>query len=63
MVLYNLVLAVLKGSLIGINIYALSRSEELWGDPYVFRPERFISPEGAIINTEKLISFGYGMDS
>lgn len=31
-----------------------------WGDPECFRPERFLSPDGKIINTERLIPFGLG---
>lgn len=31
-----------------------------WGDPDVFRPERFLSPDMEIINTERLMPFGQG---
>lgn len=31
-----------------------------WGDPEVFRPERFLNDAGKIINDSWLIPFGIG---
>uniref|UniRef100_A0A182S610 Cytochrome P450 n=1 Tax=Anopheles maculatus TaxID=74869 RepID=A0A182S610_9DIPT len=31
-----------------------------WGDPEVFRPERFLNEERQIVNTERLLAFGQG---
>ena len=28
------------------NLYAINHDEEVWGDPYAWRPERFLGPEG-----------------
>ncbi|XP_035913569.1 probable cytochrome P450 305a1 [Anopheles stephensi] len=33
---------------------------EHWGDPEVFRPERFLGEERQIVNTERLFAFGQG---
>jgi len=35
-------------------------SEEIWGDPLVFRPERFLDSNMKIINDDKLFAFGGG---
>jgi cytochrome P450 len=32
----------------------------IWGDPEVFRPERFISNEGKLLKSDALIPFGSG---
>lgn len=34
--------------------------ETFWGDPNVFRPERFLSKDGQIVPTERLLTFGIG---
>ena len=47
-----------------VNIYGIHRSKELWEDPEVCRPERFLSPENnSIVNVDKILPFGYGEDS
>lgn len=33
---------------------------EYWGDPEVFRPERFLSEEGKIVHEERILTFGLG---
>ena len=38
-----------RGGKVQMNLYALHRNKEHWGDPHVFRPDRFIS-DGKIIN-------------
>lgn len=40
--------------------HSVHRSEEIWGDPEVFRPERFLTEDGGLHMTEKLVSFGIG---
>ncbi|CAG7820993.1 unnamed protein product [Allacma fusca] len=52
--------SITKGSIIGINIHGIHFSQHIWSDPKVFRPERFLSAEGRIINQEKTLPFGYG---
>lgn len=37
-------------------------SEEIWGDPHNFRPERFLDENMKIINDDKIFAFGGGMD-
>lgn len=34
--------------------------EEYWGDPNVFRPERFINEDGKFVMNDRVINFGLG---
>ena len=43
-----------------MNLWSLFHSREHWGDPEVFRPERFLNEEKAFIKDEWMISFGVG---
>lgn len=37
------------------------KDEEYWGDPHIFRPERFIDENGSgITKTERFVAFGQG---
>ncbi|CAG7676539.1 unnamed protein product [Allacma fusca] len=51
---------VMKDSLIAINIYGIHYSKKIWTDPELFRPERFLCPDGKIINRDKIMPFGHG---
>ncbi|TQS33340.1 hypothetical protein Golomagni_06320 [Golovinomyces magnicellulatus] len=42
-----------KGTLVGINFYALFHNEELYPDSYVFKPERFLDVEDGASEEEK----------
>lgn len=35
--------------------------EEFWGDPHVFRPERFLDDAGKLTVPERFIPFGLGI--
>lgn len=50
-----------KGTIGIVNIYSIHMEKNFWGDPYVFRPERFIDDNK--INMKKssrVIPFGAG---
>lgn len=49
-----------KETTILIHVYSVHSSREIWGDPEVFRPERFLNAEGKLIPNEALIPFGLG---
>nr|XP_054768254.1 cytochrome P450 2J6-like [Lytechinus pictus] len=49
-----------KGAVIVSNIYEVLNSEDLWTDPSDFKPERFLTADGDLINREELIFFGTG---
>ena len=42
------------------NLKSVHMDKEHWGDPEVFRPERFIDENGEFINDSWLIPFGLG---
>ncbi len=54
-----------KNSLVLNNTWALHHDEKLWGDPYVFRPERFLDEHGNLLPADhptrkQLLPFGAG---
>jgi cytochrome P450 len=50
-----------KDTMVVMNLYACNHDEEYWGDPEVYRPERFLSPDGErIIKHEPFMAFGAG---
>lgn len=51
-----------KGRCVFVNQWQNNHDPELWGDPEAFRPERFLTPSGAVDKalTEKVLLFGLG---
>jgi cytochrome P450 len=49
-----------KGTTVLGNIYPVFHDKAYWGDPQVFRPERFIGPDGQLTKTERMVQFGLG---
>lgn len=44
-----------------ISLWSVLHDKEHWGDPEVFRPERFINPKtGAFVRDPWMINFGMG---
>ncbi|CAM1154395.1 Uncharacterised protein g11205 [Pycnogonum litorale] len=43
-----------------LYLYGIHRSKELWGDPEIFRPSRFLNEDGQVFRPEYLIPFGIG---
>lgn len=43
-----------------INFWSLFQDREHWGDPEVFRPERFLDENKTFVKDEWMISFGAG---
>lgn len=53
-----------KDAMILVNLYAIHHDPDVWGDPQVFRPERFLSPDGKkCLKSDHLVPFGYGKRS
>ena len=53
-------LVIPKGSIIVPNIHSVHHDPALWGDPEVFRPERFLDEKGVVVKPENLIPFFLG---
>ncbi|XP_027714080.1 cytochrome P450 1A1 isoform X1 [Vombatus ursinus] len=51
-----------KGRCVFVNQWQINHDQKIWGDPSVFRPERFLSADGTINKalSEKVIMFGLG---
>jgi len=50
-----------KGSIVIANVYSINYNERIWGDPNIFRPERFLSPNGTkVLKPEEFTPFGTG---
>ncbi|KAJ4434996.1 hypothetical protein ANN_23568 [Periplaneta americana] len=49
-----------KDSMVLVVLYSLFQDKEHWGDPEVFRPERFLDADGKLVKDEWMIPFGMG---
>ncbi len=57
--------AIPKGTRLMINTWALHHDKEFWGDPEIFRPERFLDDNGALVEADHphrkhMLLFGAG---
>jgi hypothetical protein len=43
-----------------VNLWSVLHDREHWGDPEVFRPERFLDADGRFIKDEFIVQFGAG---
>lgn len=50
-----------QGTMGVVSLYSSNYSEKTWGDPLVFRPERFLDEKNNVINAQKIMAFGLGM--
>ncbi|XP_043191071.1 methyl farnesoate epoxidase-like [Amphibalanus amphitrite] len=49
-----------KDSIVLMHLGSVHMDSEYWGDPEAFRPERFLTADGAVRHDERLIPFGVG---
>lgn len=49
-----------KNTTVLIGLETVHMDTEFWGDPHIFRPERFLNENNQIINTERFVAFGQG---
>jgi cytochrome P450 len=50
-------------SLVLVNLHSANMNPEVWPEPEVCRPERFLDTEGNIINKDQMLSFSLGKRS
>nr|AZR39405.1 cytochrome P450 [Agasicles hygrophila] len=43
-----------------INLHSVHHDKDYWGDPEIFRPERFLDSNGKLMYHDRLIPFGLG---
>jgi len=43
-----------------VNLYSAHMDPEVWEEPYVFRPERFLNEDGQVTGKERIIPFSLG---
>ncbi|XP_043190188.1 methyl farnesoate epoxidase-like [Amphibalanus amphitrite] len=49
-----------KDTFVYMHLQEIHMDPEYWGDPEAFRPERFLTADGAVRHDERLIPFGVG---
>lgn len=49
-----------KNTTVLIGLETIHMDKDYWGDPTVFRPERFLDSNNKIVNTERFVAFGQG---
>ncbi|GFN92625.1 cytochrome p450 2j2 [Plakobranchus ocellatus] len=49
-----------QGTSVIVNFDSILRDESVWGDPDIFRPDRFLDADGSVIVKKELIPFGIG---
>ncbi|CAB3226014.1 unnamed protein product [Arctia plantaginis] len=49
-----------KGATVLISLGDICHDPKLWGDPHIFKPERFIDQNGKLKNSEYMYPFGLG---
>lgn len=49
-----------KNTTVLIGLETVHMDTEFWGDPHVFRPERFLDENNQITNTDRFVAFGQG---
>ncbi|KAF9479967.1 cytochrome P450 [Pholiota conissans] len=49
-----------KGTAVMANIWAMSRDEERYPEPHLFKPERFLDENGEINDDDHILAFGFG---
>jgi len=55
-----------QNSALVMNVWHSNRREDLWKDPWTFNPERFLTPDGQLLQADdpdrlKMIAFGAGL--
>jgi len=51
---------VLQNTMVLTGLYSYHNDPDVWGDPQVYRPERFLNENGALLKKDLTLPFGAG---
>ncbi|XP_069701115.1 methyl farnesoate epoxidase-like isoform X2 [Periplaneta americana] len=49
-----------EGATLLVSLWSLHMDSEHWGDPEVFRPQRFLDDKGCVVQDDWFVPFGFG---
>jgi cytochrome P450 len=51
----------LQDTVMIVNLWSFHNDPEFWGDPQIFRPERFLDKDGQLLKKDYSLPFGAGL--
>jgi cytochrome P450 len=52
--------AAMLGTMVSSNIWAMTHDENLYPDPFSFKPERFLNADGTLNDDNRILAYGFG---
>ena len=46
--------------MVSSNIWAMTHDENVYPDPFAFRPERFLKADGTLNDDSRILAYGFG---
>ena len=53
-------LTILIGAVVFANIWAMAHDENVYPDPFTFKPERFLNVDGSLNDDNRILAYGFG---
>lgn len=50
----------MQDTVVMVNLWSFHKDANFWGDPEVFRPERFLNEKGELLKKDYSLPFGAG---
>jgi cytochrome P450 len=50
----------LIGAVVFANIWAMTHDENVYPDPFAFKPERFLNADGTLNDDNRVLAYGFG---
>ena len=51
------------GTMVSSNIWAMAHDEDVYPDPFTFKPERFLKEDGSLNEESRILAYGFGRRS